>query len=423
MTGMTLTHKILARASDQKRVEPNDFIEGRIDLVMIHDLTGPIALDAFAKLKSPKIWDGSRVVVVLDHLVPANTAEAAGLHKRLREFVETYHIPHFYDVGRGGICHQILPEMGHVKPGEVIIGADSHTCTAGALGAFATGVGSTDVAGAFATGRLWFKVPEVYEVRVEGTLERYVTSKDLFLHIARSLGQEGANYKALEFTGPTISNMSIEGRMTLCNMVVEVGAKSGLVEADARTLEFLKGRTPTPLSSVKGDPDPHYAKTIPINVDPLEPQVARPHTVDNVRPISEVGEVEVDQAFIGSCTNGRIEDLRLAAEVLRGRKVKEGVRLIVLPASQRIYEEALKEGLVEVFVRAGGIFGSPGCGPCMGGHLGILADGEVCVSTTNRNFLGRMGNPKSQVYLASPATVAASAVTGKITDPRGIEPK
>jgi 3-isopropylmalate/(R)-2-methylmalate dehydratase large subunit len=311
-----------------------------------------------------------------------------------------------------------MVEKGHVKPGVVVVGADSHTCTYGALGAFATGIGSTDAAAVFATGSLWFKVPEVIKVNVEGKLKPHVFPKDLILYIIGLLGEDGATYMSIEFTGSTIRSMSVGGRLTLCNMVVEAGAKTGIVEPDEKTYEYLKGRIKETFTPIHSDPDPHYEEKLSLNVEDLEPQVACPHSVGNVKPVDEVEDVEINQAFIGSCTNGRLEDLRIAAKILEGKKVKDGVRLIVIPASQEVYLEALKEGLLEVFVKAGAYVGPATCGPCLGGHFGLLADGEVCISSTNRNFVGRMGSPKSKVYLASPATVAASALTGKITNPK-----
>ena len=416
--GLPVTKKILAKASGKEYVESGEFVEAKVGMVMVNDLTGPLALDAFEKLKEKKVWDKNRIVIVLDHQIPADSVHSAELHKRLRRFAAEYGIKNFYDVGRGGICHQVMVEKGHVKPGVVVVGADSHTCTYGALGAFATGIGSTDAAAVFSTGSLWFKVPEVMRINVEGNLKPYVFPKDLILHVVGLIGEDGAIYMGLEFTGSTIKKMGVEGRLTLCNMVVEAGAKTGIIEPDEKTIEYLKGRVKESFTPVYSDQDAKYEEELSLNVEDLEPQVACPHSVSNVKPVDEVGDVEIDQAFIGSCTNGRIEDLRVAAKILEGRKVKDGVRLIVIPASQEIYLQALKEGLFEVFVRAGAYIGPATCGPCLGGHFGLLADGEVCISSTNRNFVGRMGSPKSKVYLASPATVAASALTGKITNPK-----
>jgi 3-isopropylmalate/(R)-2-methylmalate dehydratase large subunit len=331
----------------------------------------------------------------------------------------------FYEVGRGGICHQVMPEKGHVTPGNVIVGADSHTCTYGAFGAFATGIGSTEAAAVMATGKIWFKVPPTIKVNVKGAFQKYVTPKDLILNVIGNLGVDGAIYKATEFTGPTIKKMSIAGRMTVCNMAVEMGAKNGIIEPDETTRKFLEGRVKAlpDFDALKSDKDSIYERTVEFDVSKLEPQVACPSSVDNVKPISEVGNVPIDQAFIGSCTNGRIEDLRLAAEVMKGKRVKDGVRALVIPASQEVYRQALTEGLMEIFTDAGAIVCGSACGPCLGGHIGLLAAGESCISTSNRNFIGRMGSTQASVYLASPATVAASAVTGKLTDPTTMETK
>ncbi len=419
-----MAEKILARASGVAEVEAGDFVEANVDLVMIHDLTGPLAIESLKKLSRPRVWDPKRVVIILDHQVPADTVRSAQLHKALRAFAAEYGIDAFYEIGRGGVCHQVLAEEGYVRPGMLIIGADSHTCTGGAFGAFATGVGSTDAAAAIATGKLWFKVPETIRINVSGKLGEYVMAKDVILRILREVGVEGANYKSVEFTGETVENLSIDGRMCVANMSVEMGAKTGMMAADEKTLEYLKPRVKEGyFQIIRSDPDAYYAETLEISVDDLEPQVAVPPSPANAKPVSEVSGVEIDQAFIGSCTNGRLEDLRVAAEILRGKQINSRVRMIVIPASQKIYAEALKEGLIDVFVKAGAMVGPPGCGPCLGGHLGLLAEDEVCISSTNRNFIGRMGSPKAKIFLASPATVAASALTGKITDPREVAQK
>jgi len=415
---MNIIEKILARASSKEGVTPGEIVEASIDVAMIHDLTGPLAIESFRKIGAKKVWDNQRIVIILDHIVPASSVKSAELHKVVRNFAEEQKIDNFYDIGQGGVCHQLMPEKGHVRPGELIVGADSHTCTYGAFGAFATGIGSTEMAAVFVTGTLWFKVPEVIKIDVTGRFQNFVTPKDLILNIIGQIKADGAIYNGLEFAGPTIESMSIDGRMVLCNMAVEVGAKTGIIEPDETTLNYVKSRTTKPFKPVKSDPDATYKKVLDVDVTDLEPQVSCPHSVDNVKPVSEVDEVEVDQAFIGSCTNGRLEDLRLAAKLLEGRKVRKGVRLLVTPASQEVYLEALKEGLVKTFLEAGAIVCNPTCGPCLGGHLGLLAPGETCISSSNRNFVGRMGSPKAYVYLASPATVAASAVTGKIADPR-----
>ncbi len=419
---MNITEKILAKASGKSTVQPGDIVDANVDVIMVHDLTGPLAIEAFKKIGVNKVWDNKKVVTILDHQIPAESVKMAELHKMLRKFAKEQSI-RLYDVGEGGICHQVMPEKGYVAPGALIVGADSHTCTYGAFGAFATGIGSTEAAAVFATGKIWLKVPETIRFNVEGQFQKYVTPKDLILHIIGKVGVDGAIYKSVEFTGPTIRNMSIAGRMTVCNMAVEMGAKNGIVEPDDATATFLKGRTAkaSDYKWLKSDVDAKYEKTVDIDVEDLEPQVACPSSVDNVKPISKVGNVEVNQAFIGSCTNGRIEDLRIAAQIMKGKKVKQGVRTLVIPASQEVYAQALKEGLVEVFTEVGALVCGATCGPCLGGHIGLLASGETCVSTSNRNFIGRMGSPEASVYLASPATVAASALTGKLTDPREVE--
>jgi len=415
---MNIIEKILARASDKKEVTPREIVEANIDTAMIHDLTGPLAIKSFREIGAKKVWNSNRIIVIIDHIVPASSVRSATLHKIVRNFVKEQEIKNFYDVGLGGVCHQVMPEKGHVRPGETIVGADSHTCTYGAFGAFATGIGSTEMAAVFVTGKLWFRVPEVIKVIVTGQYQKLVTPKDLTLTIVGKIGADGAIYKGLEFGGSTIRNMSIDGRMVLCNMAVEMGAKVGIIEPDQKTVDYVKARTDKPVIPVKSDPDATYERTLELDISKLEPQVSVPHAVDNVKPLSEAEQIEINQGFIGSCTNGRLEDLRSAAQILKGRKVARGVRLLVIPASQEIYLNALNEGLVGIFMEAGAIIGNPNCGPCLGGHMGLLAEDEVCISSSNRNFIGRMGSTKSYVYLASPATVAASAVAGKITDPR-----
>ncbi len=418
---MNIIEKILANASGKQEVSRGEIVEANIDVAMTHDLTGPLAIKSFRQIGAKKVWDSNKVVVILDHLVPASSVISAGLHRIVRNFAEEQHIENFYDVGRGGVCHQVMPEKGHVRPGEVIVGSDSHTCTYGAFGAFATGIGSTEMAAVFATGKLWFRVPEVIKVNVTGSFQKMVTSKDLTLNIVGKIGADGAIYKGLEFCGSTIRDLTIDGRMVLSNMAVEMGAKAGLIEPDQKTLDYVKARTDKPFNPFKSDADATYERVVDVDVSDLEPQVAVPHSVDNVKPVSELEDTEVDQAFIGSCTNGRLEDLRSAAQILKGKNISRKVRLIVIPASQEIYLNALNEGLIKMFMDAGATVGNPNCGPCLGGHMGILAEGEACISTSNRNFIGRMGSTKSFVYLASPATVAASALTGKITDPTKME--
>ncbi len=405
-------------------MRPGEIVDANVDMIMVHDLTGPLAVEAFKKIGVEKVWDNQKAVVILDHQVPAESVKAAELHKTMRQFAKEQKI-RIYDIGRGGICHQVMPEKGHVVPGTVIVGADSHTCTYGAFGAFATGIGSTEAAAVFATGKIWLKVPEAVKVNVTGQFQKYVTPKDLILSIIGKMGVDGATYKSTEFTGPTIKSMSIAGRMTLCNMAVELGAKNGIIEPDETTRKFLEGRVKAlpNFESLKSDTDAVYERTVEFDASKLEPQIACPSSVDNVKPISEAGNIPIEQAFIGSCTNGRIEDLRLAAQILKGKRVKDNVRALVIPASQEVYKQALNEGLLEIFTDAGAIVCGSACGPCLGGHIGLLAADEVCVSTSNRNFIGRMGSTQASVYLASPATVAASAVTGKITDPRKLETK
>ncbi|UCF45468.1 MAG: 3-isopropylmalate dehydratase large subunit [Candidatus Bathyarchaeota archaeon] len=420
---MNISEKILAKASGKNVVHVGEIAEAKVDMIMVHDLTGPLAVEAFKRIGVSHVWDNQKVVIVLDHQVPAESVKAAELHKMLRKFAKDQKIQ-IYDVGKGGICHQVMPEKGHVLPGTVIVGADSHTCTYGAFGAFATGIGSTEAAAVFATGKIWLRVPQTIKINVEGSFQKYVTPKDLILSIIGKVGVDGATYKSVEFSGPVISAMSMAGRMTLCNMTVEMGAKNGIVEPDGITLKFLEGRTTkalVPFESLKSDTDASYEKVIDIDIADLASQVACPSSVDNVKSVCEIGNVQIEQAFIGSCTNGRIEDLRLAAKILNGKRVKDSVRALVIPASQEVYLQALTEGLIEIFTEAGALICSSTCGPCLGGHMGLLASGETCVSTSNRNFIGRMGSTGAKVYLASPATVAASALTGRITDPRELE--
>lgn len=415
---MNIIEKILAKASGREQVHPGEIVEAEINSAMVHDITGPIAVQSWKKLEETKIWNPNRIVVIFDHLVPPPTEQAAHLQKMMRDFVDQQGIRNFYDIGRGGVCHQVMPEKGHVHPGDVIVGADSHTCTYGAFGAFSTGIGSTEMAAVFATGRLWFKVPRTIKINVTGSFAPSVMSKDLMLHILGRLGASGANYRAIEFTGPAIEDMSMAGRMALCNMSIEAGAKTGVVAPDAKTAEYLHVNPVESVQSIRSDEDSAYERTIKIDASTLSPQVARPHSPDNVAPIEEIPETRIDQAFLGSCTNGRTEDLRIAAHILEGRKVHSHTRLIVTPASQDVYQECLREGLLEIFTQSNAIVTNPGCGICIGIHMGILSPGDVCLSSSNRNFVGRMGSPRAKIFLASPATVAASAVTGRITDPR-----
>ncbi len=421
---MNITEKILAKASGKQAVCPGEIVDANVDVIMVHDLTGPLTVEAFNKIGTQKVWDNKKVVIILDHQVPAESVKAAELQKTMRQFAKEQKIQ-IYDVGRGGICHQVMPERGHVIPGSVIVGADSHTCTYGAFGAFATGIGSTEAAAVFATGRIWFKVPPTIKINVEGKFQKFIAPKDLILNIIDKVKVDGAIYKSIEFTGSSIKKMSAAGRMTLCNMAVEMGAKNGIITPDETTREFLEGRVKSipDLKKLQSDNDTEYERTVEIDVSELEPQVACPASVDNVKPISEIGDVPIDQAFIGSCTNGRLEDLREAAKILKGKHVKDNVRALIIPASQEVYLRAMQEGLLEIFTDAGAIVCGSACGPCLGGHIGLLAAGETCISTSNRNFIGRMGSTQANVYLASPATVAASAVTGKITSPLLLEVK
>jgi 3-isopropylmalate/(R)-2-methylmalate dehydratase large subunit len=418
---MNLTEKILAQASPgRKSVVPGEIVEARIDRLMANDITAPLSIEAFRQMGGEKVWDAHRVILILDHLVPANDEKAAELHRICREFALQQGLEYFYDVGRGGVCHQIMMEE-HARPGEVIVGGDSHTCTYGAIGAFSTGIGSTEVGSVMLTGKLWFKVPKAINVVVRGRLKPPVAAKDLILYTIGQFGADGATYMTVEFSGEAVQAMEVHERMTLCNMVVEMGAKNGVVEPDEKTAAYLEEKRLVPYKFVHSDPDVSYEKVVEYDASTLEPMVAIPYRVDNVKPVREVGEVSVDQVHIGSCTNGRLEDLRIAAKVLAGKKVKKGVRALIIPASVDVYSKALREGLIETFLKAEALVCNPACGPCYGGHLGLLTAGETCVATVNRNFVGRMGSTKARVYLASPATAAASAVTGRLTDPRTLE--
>lgn len=417
---MNVVEKTLARSAGREEVTAGEIIDANVDVAMIHDLTGPHTIESFHKIGAAKVWNPDKIVVIFDHMVPASTTTAAELHQMVRKFVKEQGIKNFHDVGQGGICHQVMPERGYVRPGEVIIGADSHSCTYGALGAFSTGVGATDMAAVFTTGKIWLKVPRVIKVHVTGEFRERVAAKDLVLHLIGRIGIGGANYKGIEWAGPAIRQLPIDGRLTLCNMAVEAGGKCGIVEADEKTEAYVKARTRVPFKAVKSDADADYDRVIEVDASELEPQVACPSSVDNVKPVSEVQGVSIDQAFIGSCTNGRIEDFRLAASLLKGRKVHPRVRLIITPASQLVYNEALKEGLVQTLMESGAVVTNSSCGACIGGHLGVLGPGDVCISSSSRNFIGRMGSKEAKVYLGSPITVAAAAVAGQIVDPRKI---
>jgi 3-isopropylmalate/(R)-2-methylmalate dehydratase large subunit len=419
--GMTITEKILARHSGKEKVVPGEFIYARVDLVLGNDITAPLAIAEFRKIGVERVFDKDRVVLVPDHFAPNKDIKSATQCKIMREFAQEQQISNYFEVGEMGIEHALLPEKGLVLPGDLVVGADSHTCTYGALGAFSTGVGSTDMAVAMATGELWFKVPQSMKFVLEGKLQKWVSGKDLILYIIGLIGVDGALYRAMEFTGSVIRKLSMDGRMTMANMVVEAGAKSGIIEPDQLTLDYIAERAKRDYQIYKSDPDAQYWKVIEIDVTEIESQVAFPHLPSNTRPISQVGRIQIQQAVIGSCTNGRLEDLRIAAQILKGHKVARGVRLIVIPATQDIYRQALKEGLLEIFVDSGAVISTPTCGPCLGGHMGVLAEGERVVSTTNRNFVGRMGHPESEVYLANPAVAAASALAGYIISPEEVE--
>ncbi len=414
---MTMAEKILAKASGKKNAEAGEIVMANIDVAMTHDLTGPLSVESFEKIGVDQVWDPEKIVIVFDHQVPADSLDAVNNHMIMRKFVEEQKINNFYDV-REGVCHQVLPEKGHVVPGEVIVGTDSHTCTHGALGAFATGIGSTDMAMVFATGKLWFKIPQTIKFDITGKLQDNVFAKDVVLNIIGKIGADGATYKACEFGGETTRNMSISDRMVLCNMAIEMGGKTGLVEPDQKTFNYLKGRTIKNYEVMKTDADAESLETMYIDVNELEPQIACPHNVDNVKPISEVEGTHIDQVFLGSCTNGRISDLRMAAKIMKGKEVARNVRMLVIPASREVYSKAMDEGLLRTFVDAGALVCNPCCGPCLGGHVGLVGPGEVSLSTSNRNFKGRQGSPEAEVYLSSAAVAAASAVNGKITDPR-----
>ncbi|HOJ30015.1 MAG TPA: 3-isopropylmalate dehydratase large subunit [Spirochaetota bacterium] len=414
--GMTISEKILAAHAGKERVEPGELIEAKVDLVLGNDITAPIAIKEFEDLGVSKVFDNEKIALIPDHFTPNKDIKSAQQVKILREFAKKYNIVHFYDVGRVGVEHALLPELGLVRPGMCIIGADSHTCTYGAFGAFSTGVGSTDMAAAMATGKTWFKVPESIKFVVYGKLQPYVSAKDIILHIIGSIGVDGALYKSMEFTGDTIAELSMEGRMTMANMAIEAGAKNGIFAPDGKTVEYIKSRTGLPYTLYYSDDDARYVEIKEYDASKIEPTVAFPHLPENAKPAREAG-IPIDQVVIGSCTNGRIEDLRVAAKILKGRKVHKDVRLLIIPATQEVYRKALEEGLIDIFIEAEAAVSAPTCGPCLGGHMGILAEGERCVATTNRNFVGRMGHPKSEVYLASPAVAAASAILGRIAHP------
>jgi len=421
--GMTLTEKILARHAGVSSVEPGQIINAKVDLVLANELSAAVAIGVMRNIKGAnRVFDSDRIALVEDHFVPAKDAQSAKVAKLMKDFAQEQNIKHFFDVGRGGIEHVVLPEEGLVAPGELIVGGDSHTCTYGAFGAFATGMGSTDIAAAFVLGEVWLKVPPTIKIIYNGAPGEMVFAKDIMLKTVGVLGIDGATYRAIEYHGTTVENLSITGRITMANMAIEAGAKNGIFYADAKTIAFVKERTNRDFIVEKADADAKYEQVIEIDVGALEPQVACPHTPDNVHPISEVTReaLPVDQVFIGSCTNGYIEDLRIVANILEGKRISPSLRVIVNPGSQKVWMQAAQEGILTTLAAAGCVVNTPGCGACFGGHMGTLGDGERCVSTTNRNYVGRMGSPKAEVFLASPATCAASALTGRITDPREV---
>ena len=424
--GMTISEKILADHAGLDKVKPGQLIEAKLDMTLANDITAPIGIKEFEKIGVNKVWNTERISLVPDHFTPNKDIKSAEQVKMVREFAKKMNISNYFEVGEMGIEHALLPEQGLVLPGDLIIGADSHTCTYGALGAFSTGVGSTDFACAMATGKAWFKVPESIKFILKGKLKKWVSGKDIILKIIGDIGVDGARYMSMEFSGDGINELSMDNRFTIANMAIEAGAKNGIFLVDEKTISYVKealksGRRKDDYTIYESDLDANYSKIIEYNLQDIEPQVALPHLPENTKPVSEVKNINIDQVVIGSCTNGRLEDLRIAASILKGKKVKKGIRCLVFPATQKIYLDALKEGIIETFIEAGAAVSTPTCGPCLGGHMGILAKGERAISTTNRNFVGRMGHKESEVYLASPAVAAASAILGKIASPEEIE--
>jgi len=415
---MTITEKILAKAAGKRAVKAGELVNAKIDVVMCHDVTAPAAIRMLEEKGIDKVFDRNKIVVTPDHFQPAKDIKSAELHKRLDEWAKRHRIKHYYKIGRAGVCHALLPEQGHIRPGEVIVGGDSHTCTYGAFACFSTGIGSTDLAAAIATGELWFKVPESMKIVLNGKLPKGVYSKDVIIEVITRIGVDGALYRAMEFVGPALKAMSMEARMTITNMAIEAGAKNGIIPFDEVTAEYLGEhlKDTKHYKVFESDADAEYVGVEEFDCAKLEPMVAAPHLPSNGVPISKCKGKQMDQAYIGSCTNGRIEDLRIAAKIMKKRKV--AIRTIVVPATPKIWKQAKDEGLFDIFYDAGCVISAPTCGACLGGFMGILASGEKCISTTNRNFVGRMGSPKSEVYLASPATAAASAITGRLEDPR-----
>lgn len=414
---MTLAEKIIAAHTDQSEVRVGQFVYAGVDFCLGNDITAPIAIKEFEDAGIERVFDRKRIALVPDHFTPNKDIASAEQVKMLRRFAERHRIEYFFEIGRMGIEHALLPEMGLVLPGDLVIGADSHTCTYGALGAFAVGVGSTDLAACFATGKVWLRVPETIRFIFDGKLPRWSSGKDIILHVIGDIGVDGALYKVMEFTGPTISSLPMDDRFTICNMAIEAGAKTGIIKTDDVTEDYVRGRAKRGYRPCHVNGSPDNIETRSYNASKISPQVAMPSLPSNVCPAEELSHIKIDQVVIGSCTNGRISDMRIAAQILQGRKVHPSVRLLIFPATQETYLQAVREGLMEVFIGAGAAVSTPTCGPCLGGHAGILAEGERCLATTNRNFPGRMGHPKSEVYLSSPAVAAASAVTGRITHP------
>ena len=417
--GMTMTQKILARAAGVERCRAGELLMCKLDLVLGNDITAPVAINEFHRMGAVKVFDPAKIALIPDHFVPNKDIKAATLAKQMREFARAQHIVHYYEVGRVGIEHALLPEQGIVAPGEVIIGADSHTCTYGAVGAFSTGVGSTDMAVGMATGECWFKVPEAVKVVLTGKMKPWVSGKDVILHLIGEIGVDGALYQSLEFTGDGVKEIPMDGRLTIANMAIEAGAKNGIFPVDDVCREYLKGRVTREWTAFEADPDAEYSRTVTINLDELDMTVSLPHLPENTQLARDCKQ-EIDQVVIGSCTNGRISDMRVAAQILKGHKVSDHVRCIVIPGTQQVVKDCLKEGLVDIFIDAGAIFTMPTCGPCLGGFCGVLADGERAVSTTNRNFVGRMGHTGSEIILASPAVAAASAIMGRVATPEEV---
>ena len=418
--GMTMTQKILAAHAGVESVRAGDLIEAKLDIVLGNDVTTPVAIDVFEKAGFTRVFDREKIVITLDHYTPCKDIKSAQLCARARNFAVAQEIHHFYDVGTVGIEHALLPEQGIVGPGDCIIGADSHTCTYGALGAFSTGVGSTDMAAGMASGENWFKVPSAIKVTLTGKLQPYVSGKDVMLHLIGLICVDGALYKSLEFTGPGVAALSMDDRFTISNMAIEAGGKNGIFPVDEKTLEYISGRFNRPYSVYEADADAEYEREVVIDLNTLKPTVALPHLPSNTKTVDEAAGIPINQVVIGSCTNGRISDLRVAAEIIRGRRVADGVRCIVIPATQEVYLQCVEEGLVRTFIEAGCAVSTPTCGPCLGGHMGCMAEGERAVATTNRNFVGRMGHVKSEVILASPAVAAASAVRGCVASPESL---